>query len=317
MVNVWSQATAGLGARNTSLTSSSNIFTTSKINGIYSECIKLCTDNKISSKNAFELHLIDCMPKITETNEEENFQVASSALDASTVIWSKRVDILHSQTNDLCGKISVRDIDTDQGTGNDVGSENMSTIKPEIKVKKRKNVKTIDLSIAEQRLKRRNELLASNFTGNCCVNIKSSNDSLTSTCEIGQNLNHNVGIYLTQNPPSDTNESMPVEKLNKYSPSEYEALFIALDNIIDEQKCIGVLTPLSNFCYTSDFNIEERIMHTSLSQLSVSQRVDDYSQLAHNIDDIASDFSENIELDQQEINQQKIHKNINALVEII
>lgn len=39
--------------------------------------------------------------------EEDNFQVASSALDASTAIYSKRIDSLYSLTNDLCGRIAV------------------------------------------------------------------------------------------------------------------------------------------------------------------------------------------------------------------
>ena len=47
------------------------------------------------------------MNKITEISEENDLQMASSALDASTTIYSKRIDILHEQTNSLLSRIAM------------------------------------------------------------------------------------------------------------------------------------------------------------------------------------------------------------------
>lgn len=64
----------------------------------YTNCIQLSAENKINSKNAFGLHLIDYMAELLKKKELENFQVASSTLDASAKIYAGRVDNIHSET---------------------------------------------------------------------------------------------------------------------------------------------------------------------------------------------------------------------------
>ncbi|KAK1893242.1 Condensin complex subunit 2 [Dissostichus eleginoides] len=58
----------------------------------YSTCIKLSTENKITTKNAFGLHLIDYMADILKQKDSEltNFKVAAGTLDASTKIYAVR-----------------------------------------------------------------------------------------------------------------------------------------------------------------------------------------------------------------------------------
>lgn len=64
----------------------------------YASCIKLSTENKITVKNAFSLQLIDYMSMMLKRHDKqmEDFQVASCTLDASTKIYSFRVDAVHS-----------------------------------------------------------------------------------------------------------------------------------------------------------------------------------------------------------------------------
>eukprot|EP01112_Ceratiomyxa_fruticulosa_P021195 TRINITY_DN7393_c0_g1_i1.p1 TRINITY_DN7393_c0_g1~~TRINITY_DN7393_c0_g1_i1.p1 ORF type:complete len:747 (-),score=208.47 TRINITY_DN7393_c0_g1_i1:88-2328(-) len=69
---------------------------------MYSNVIRMSTENKITAKNAWQLNLIDYMGDVLEQQQEEgggaNFIAASSTLDASVKIYSSRVDAVHSET---------------------------------------------------------------------------------------------------------------------------------------------------------------------------------------------------------------------------
>ena len=56
----------------------------------YNNCIKLSAENKISTKNAFNLQLIDYMASMAKKKDMSNFQVAAGTLDASTKIYAYR-----------------------------------------------------------------------------------------------------------------------------------------------------------------------------------------------------------------------------------
>lgn len=78
---------------------------------LYSTTIKLCRDNKINAKNSWSLALIDHLRSLVVSGEikaedgpneeveeptEANFQLAGVSLDASTKIYSYRVDSVHT-----------------------------------------------------------------------------------------------------------------------------------------------------------------------------------------------------------------------------
>uniref|UniRef100_UPI00398F266A condensin complex subunit 2 isoform X2 n=1 Tax=Pristiophorus japonicus TaxID=55135 RepID=UPI00398F266A len=71
----------------------------------YSTCIKLCSENKITTKNAFGLHLIDYMADLLKEKESEltSFKMAAGTLDASTKIYAVRVDAVHSDVFRILG----------------------------------------------------------------------------------------------------------------------------------------------------------------------------------------------------------------------
>jgi len=74
----------------------------------YANCMKLSAENKINTKNAFHLQLIDYMSEMMrnkKTSEMDNFQAASCALDASAKIYAYRVDSVHSDTLKLAGGV--------------------------------------------------------------------------------------------------------------------------------------------------------------------------------------------------------------------
>eukprot|EP01132_Coremiostelium_polycephalum_P011102 gene11102-13583_t len=75
---------------------------------LYSNCIKLLNENKITPKNTWSLQLIDHIDNVIEQTDGEltNFQKASCTLDASIKIYSCRVDSVHSETYKVLGDLS-------------------------------------------------------------------------------------------------------------------------------------------------------------------------------------------------------------------
>ncbi|XP_074415472.1 condensin complex subunit 2 isoform X2 [Zonotrichia albicollis] len=73
----------------------------------YKTCIKLSAENKITTKNAFGLHLIDYMADILKQDNSEliNFQMAAGAVEASAKIYAMRVDSLHAETFRVLGQL--------------------------------------------------------------------------------------------------------------------------------------------------------------------------------------------------------------------
>lgn len=65
---------------------------------------------KINSKNAFNLHLIDVMGSVlNKASEQTNFQAAGSTLDASAKIYAYRVDCVHQETYKIAGGLGRTD----------------------------------------------------------------------------------------------------------------------------------------------------------------------------------------------------------------
>uniref|UniRef100_A0A8C6ZLS7 Condensin complex subunit 2 n=1 Tax=Nothoprocta perdicaria TaxID=30464 RepID=A0A8C6ZLS7_NOTPE len=90
----------------------------------YSTCIKLSTENKITTKNAFGLHLIDYMTEILKQKDAEltNFKIAAGTLDASAKIYAVRVDAVHADACKVLGGLGKdsappKDADTADESG--------------------------------------------------------------------------------------------------------------------------------------------------------------------------------------------------------
>uniref|UniRef100_A0A8C6ZNB5 Condensin complex subunit 2 n=1 Tax=Nothoprocta perdicaria TaxID=30464 RepID=A0A8C6ZNB5_NOTPE len=88
----------------------------------YSTCIKLSTENKITTKNAFGLHLIDYMTEILKQKDAEltNFKIAAGTLDASAKIYAVRVDAVHADACKVLGGLGKdsappKDADSQEG----------------------------------------------------------------------------------------------------------------------------------------------------------------------------------------------------------
>ncbi|XP_074065327.1 condensin complex subunit 2 isoform X2 [Macrotis lagotis] len=125
-------------------------FTNTQIADHYSTCIKLSTENKITTKNAFGLHLIDFMNEILQEKDSEltNFKVAAGTLDASTKIYAVRVDAVHADVYKVLGGLGKNA--TTEGTDSqeaDGSTAAPGTIKKVQKPKKKHQGKTIEQNL--------------------------------------------------------------------------------------------------------------------------------------------------------------------------
>ena len=73
----------------------------------YALCIQLCSTNKINTKNAFGLHIIDYMNQLTKNQKDGNlnFKLVSSTLDVGTKIYSNRVDSVNTQAQKVASNL--------------------------------------------------------------------------------------------------------------------------------------------------------------------------------------------------------------------
>ncbi|XP_017654810.1 condensin complex subunit 2 [Nannospalax galili] len=127
-------------------------FTNTQITEHYSTCIKLSTENKITTKNAFGLHLIDFMSEILKQKDTEptNFKVAAGTLDASTKIYAVRVDAVHADVYRVLGGLGkdTPSQEEEENHGADRSTAEMGTTKKASKPKKKQSCKTIEQNVS-------------------------------------------------------------------------------------------------------------------------------------------------------------------------
>ncbi|XP_017715963.1 PREDICTED: condensin complex subunit 2 isoform X2 [Rhinopithecus bieti] len=126
-------------------------FTNTQITEHYSTCIKLSTENKITTKNAFGLHLIDFMSEILKQKDTEptNFKVAAGTLDASTKIYAVRVDAVHADVYRVLGGLGkdAPSLEEVEGHVADGSATEMGTTKKAPKPKKKLLHRTIEQNV--------------------------------------------------------------------------------------------------------------------------------------------------------------------------
>ncbi|CAH1783707.1 unnamed protein product [Owenia fusiformis] len=137
--NINSPSTPSDRRRSLPLTTLSN----TQLSEHYTNCIKLSAENKINAKNAFGLHLIDYMSELLKKKDLNNFQVASSTLDASAKIYAGRVDAIHTETYKMLGGLG-RSENKKKGEDGDAVNDDMDAADDEendAQVKKRKRAR--------------------------------------------------------------------------------------------------------------------------------------------------------------------------------
>ncbi|XP_012268314.2 condensin complex subunit 2 [Athalia rosae] len=70
----------------------------------YNKCIKLCAENKITTKNVFALSVIDYIGVVTKRDQNSNnMQTAGTTMDVSAKIYGLRVDCIHGDIFKMAG----------------------------------------------------------------------------------------------------------------------------------------------------------------------------------------------------------------------
>ncbi|NXE57407.1 CND2 protein, partial [Casuarius casuarius] len=125
-------------------------WTNTQISEHYSTCIKLSTENKITTKNAFGLHLIDYMTEILKQKDSEltNFKIAAGTLDASAKIYAVRVDAVHADAYKVLGGLGkdsapTKDADSQEGEESAAAPETSKRVQK----KKKHSFKTIEQNL--------------------------------------------------------------------------------------------------------------------------------------------------------------------------
>ncbi|XP_058390523.1 condensin complex subunit 2 isoform X1 [Diceros bicornis minor] len=143
---------ASPSSRNIDVSATIPKFTNTQIAEHYSTCIKLSTENKITTKNAFGLHLIDFMSEILKQKDTEptNFKVAAGTLDASTKIYAVRVDAVHTDVFRVLGGLGkdVPSPEEVESLGAEESAAEAGTIKKAPKPKKKHSYKTIEQNVS-------------------------------------------------------------------------------------------------------------------------------------------------------------------------
>lgn len=121
---------------------------------LYTNCIKLASENKINAKNTWSLALIDHISDIVKNEKDEdnqtNFQKASCTLEAGVKIYASRVDSFHTETFKMLGgmnKVSANgEGDERQGLGDGAEGSELPDDGENAKNKKRRaTVNTLEL----------------------------------------------------------------------------------------------------------------------------------------------------------------------------
>ncbi|XP_052580044.1 condensin complex subunit 2 [Peromyscus californicus insignis] len=138
--------------RNIDASTTISKFTNTQITEHYSTCIKLSTENKITTKNAFGLHLIDFMSEILKQKDTEptNFKVAAGTLDASTKIYAVRVDAVHADVYRVLGGLGkdTPSQEEEESHGADGSAVEPGITKKAAKPKKKPSCKTIEQNLS-------------------------------------------------------------------------------------------------------------------------------------------------------------------------
>ncbi|XP_056631792.1 condensin complex subunit 2-like [Diorhabda sublineata] len=101
----------------------------------------LFTENKITSKNAWKLQIIDMLRPLCQKSRQDVLQVASTSIDISAKVYGIRVDDVHSEGLKLASNMarvaeSATVAEDDEGAENSEGEQEPSSAKK----KKRKKV---------------------------------------------------------------------------------------------------------------------------------------------------------------------------------
>ncbi|XP_063049588.1 condensin complex subunit 2 [Engraulis encrasicolus] len=277
---------------------------TAQISEHYSTCIKLSTENKITTKNAFGLHLIDYMADILKQKDSElNFKVAAGTLDASTKIYAVRVDAVHADAYRVLGglgsetkpKEAAGPEEGEDAAANEEGAAAEATAAKQATKKKRPPKKTVEQNLgninrSESEMKcevdpmfqRMAASFDENSTAGVFLSVLFSEDS---RCEL--RFPSHMTLLHTRPPCS----AMPAQHVSA------QHLTGGLKSLQDRPICPS----LGDFSFTRWS--PDQTMNQMLEKMKQGEHVFDVNADIEQDEDECQDFGDNFDADSEEVGQ--------------
>ncbi|KAG5871202.1 hypothetical protein JTB14_019298 [Gonioctena quinquepunctata] len=110
-------------------------------------CTHLFTENKITSKNAWKIQIIDMLKPLCQKPNQDTLQIASTSIDISTKVYGIRVDDVHSDGLKLANSMARVSARTSAPGDEEDGAENAGVEEAgNVQKNKRKKSKRINYS---------------------------------------------------------------------------------------------------------------------------------------------------------------------------
>ena len=206
----------------------------------YAMCIQLCSTNKINTKNAFGLHIIDYMNQLTKNQKDGNlnFKLVSSTLDVGTKIYSSRVDSVSTQAQKVASNLhhaldDKKDSRNDEDDDGEEGENDEQQAKKKAKQRANKRNKTIGTkeSVTLTQLEYAGEQDQLFLKLSSTVDVGAANSYLIETLDIDSTYTYRIDsteAYYT------TGEEEPAIKEEPNQPAELTSVQIDINDHYDK-----------------------------------------------------------------------------------
>ncbi|KAL0481877.1 condensin complex subunit CAP-H [Acrasis kona] len=250
-----------------------------ELQNLFQNCLKLSTENKITTKNTWKLNLIDYLTQVIGTtmttgaddDQVSNFQRASCTIDASVKIYASRVDSVHSETFKVLTGLSRADAQT-QGE-EDVEEDDQQTEEgegaPKQKTRKVKvGANTLEKDITQLNVKKFEfahaiEPLYHNNSGGGHHDVGSARSLLLNNLEIGEHcdLILDAARYSCVYEPGQSQTILPrqVEDKPKEDNMEVEDIDTAILGKLDDVLTQDIQPELLNQIEESHQETQKRL----------------------------------------------------------
>ncbi|GLV34446.1 barren [Carabus blaptoides fortunei] len=106
---------------NRSMTGDNSELSVSKMQDHFEQCVRLFAENKINSKNAWNLQIIEYMRKLLDRDQfqmGDSLQIASTSLDIGSKVYGLRVDDIHNEIMKLASNMARINMEHDESADN-------------------------------------------------------------------------------------------------------------------------------------------------------------------------------------------------------
>jgi len=295
----------------------------------YALCIQLCSTNKINTKNAFGLHIIDHMNQFTKNQKDGNlnFKLVSSTLDIGTKIYSNRVDSVNTQAQKVASNLhhalDDKKTGTDQADGDDEdGEENgedQQRKKPKHRAQKKNKTLGTKESITLSQLEYTGEQDQLFLKLSSTVDVGAANSFLIETLDIDSTYTFRIDSNETYYKSTNSNQQQTPQQSPQRSPQRsqttevkqertlpsdqhpYESMSIDISDFhekfsdLSKNESLRICPRLDTFSFNNlnddfDYGQNSAYAFRNLTTMNEDNLFNDELDINENLDDLDADF---------------------------